>query len=70
MVGAGLVLCNVALKPRLLVFDKQFPALWTLGQDDELVIDNQGFWFHRRCEGLPEYQAFEPARSTKVQDCR
>jgi len=46
-----------ALKPRLLVFDKQFPALWTSGQDDELVIDNQGLWFHRSCEELPEYWA-------------
>jgi hypothetical protein len=45
-----------ALKPRLLVFDAiNFPDLWTCGQDDELVIDNQGFWFHRRCEELPEY---------------
>ena len=45
-----------ALKPRLLVFDAiNFPALWTCGQDDELVIDNQGFWFRRSCEGLPEY---------------
>jgi hypothetical protein len=45
-----------ALKPRLLVFDAiNFPALWTCGQDDELVIDNQGFWFPRSCEELPEY---------------
>jgi hypothetical protein len=45
-----------ALKPRLLVFDAiNFPALWTCGQDDELVIDNQGFWFRRSREGLPEY---------------
>jgi hypothetical protein len=37
-----------ALKPRLLVFDAiNFPALWTCGQDDELVIDNQGFWLRR-----------------------
>jgi hypothetical protein len=32
-----------------------FPALWTCGQDDELVIDNQGFWFRRSCEEMPEY---------------
>jgi hypothetical protein len=45
-----------ALKPRLLVFDAiNFPDLWTCGQDDELVIDNQGFWFRRSREGLPEY---------------
>jgi hypothetical protein len=33
--------------------------LWTCGQDDELVIDNQGFWFGRSCEELPEYRAIE-----------
>jgi hypothetical protein len=49
-----------ALKPRLLVFDAiNFPALWTCGQDDELVIDNQGFWFLCGCEELPEYRATE-----------
>jgi hypothetical protein len=36
-----------------------FPALWTCGQDDELVIDNQGLCFRRSCEGLPEYRAIE-----------
>jgi hypothetical protein len=41
LVGAGLFEIS-ALKPRLLVFDMQFPALWTCEQDDELVIDNQG----------------------------
>lgn len=52
-----------ALKPRLLVFDAiNFPALWTWGQDDELVIDNQGFWFHRNCEELPEYCADYPTK--------
>jgi hypothetical protein len=55
-----------ALKPRLLVFDAiNFPDLWTCGQDDELVIDNQGFWFRRSREGLPEYQAFEQSYTTK-----
>jgi len=45
-----------ALKPGLLVFDAiNFPDLWTCGQDDELVIDNQGFWFRRAREGLPAY---------------
>jgi hypothetical protein len=70
VVGAGLMFCNVALKPRLLVFDKQFPALWTWRQDDELVMDNQGFWFHRRCEGLPECWASKPASNIKGKDCR
>jgi hypothetical protein len=52
-----------ALKPRLLVFDAiNFPALWTWGEDDELVIDNQGFWFHRNCEELPEYCADHPTK--------
>jgi hypothetical protein len=56
MAGAGLLLGMWALKPRLLVFDAiNFPDLWTCGQDDELVIDNQGFWFRRSREGLPEY---------------
>jgi hypothetical protein len=41
-----------ALKPRLLIFDRQFPALWTCAQDDELVMDNQGLWFRRSCEEL------------------
>ena len=42
-----------ALKPRLLVFDAiNFPDLWTCGQDDELVIDNQASWVHRSCEGI------------------
>jgi len=32
-----------ALKPRLLVFNPcSFLALWTCGQDDELVIHKQG----------------------------
>jgi hypothetical protein len=46
-----------ALKPKALGFSNtiNFPALWTCGQDDELVIDNQGFWFRRSCEGPPEY---------------
>ena len=44
-----------ALKPRLLFDAINFPDLWTCGQDDELVIDNQGFWFRRSREGLPEY---------------
>jgi hypothetical protein len=45
---AGCCLGMSALKPRLLVFNAiNFPALWTCRQDDELVIDNQGFWFRR-----------------------
>jgi hypothetical protein len=52
MAGAGLLLGMWALKPRLLVFDAiNFPALWTCGQDDELVIDNQGFWFPAAAKG-------------------
>jgi len=54
-----------ALKPRLLVFDQQFPALWTCGQDDELVIHNQAFWFHCSCERLAEFRAFEWPSATK-----
>jgi hypothetical protein len=55
-----------APKPRRLVFDAiNFPALWTCGQDDELVIDNQGFWFLRSYEELPEYRAPERLHPTK-----
>ncbi|HMM92703.1 hypothetical protein [Bradyrhizobium sp.] len=35
------------------------------GQDDELVIDKQGLWFHRMCEELPEYRATERLHPTK-----
>jgi hypothetical protein len=54
-----------ALKPRLLVMQSIFPALWTCGQDDELEIDNQGFCSRRSCEELPEYRAMEPFHPTK-----
>jgi hypothetical protein len=57
MAGAGLLFRNVGPETKALGFSNaiNFPALWTCGQDDELVIDNQGFWFGRSCEGLPEY---------------
>jgi len=55
MAGAGLLFRNVGLKPRLLVMQSIFPDLWTCGQDDESVIDNQGFWLRRSCEPMPEY---------------
>jgi hypothetical protein len=57
MAGAGLLFRNVGPETKALGFSNaiNFPALWTCGQDDELVIDNQGFWFHRSCERLPEY---------------
>jgi hypothetical protein len=57
--GAGLLFRNVGPETKALGFSNaiNFPALWTCGQDDELVIDNQGFWFRRRCEELPEYRA-------------
>jgi hypothetical protein len=61
MVGAGLLFRNVGPETKALGFSNaiNFPALWTCGQDDELVIDNQGFWFGRSCEELPEYRATE-----------
>jgi hypothetical protein len=31
-----------------------------------LVIDNQGFWFRRRCEELPEYCAIELSAGRKA----
>ena len=61
MDGAGLLFRNVGPETKAFGFSNaiNFPALWTCGQDDELVIDNQGFWFHRSWEGLPEYRAIE-----------
>jgi len=52
MAGAGLLFRNVGPETKALGFSNaiDFPALWTCGQDDELVIDNQGFWFCRSCE--------------------
>jgi hypothetical protein len=49
MAGAGLLFRNVGPETKALGFSNaiNFPALWTCGQDDELVIDNQGFWFRR-----------------------
>jgi hypothetical protein len=64
MAGAGLLFRNVGPETKALGFSNaiNFPALWTCGQDDELVIDNQGFWFHRSCEELPEYRAASDER--------
>jgi hypothetical protein len=61
MAGAGLLFRNVGPETKALGFSNaiNFPALWTCGQDDELVIDNQGFWFLCGCEELPEYRATE-----------
>jgi hypothetical protein len=44
MAGAGLLFWNVGPETKALGFSNaiNFPALWTCGQDDELVIDNQG----------------------------
>jgi hypothetical protein len=57
----GLLFRNVGPETKALGFSNaiNFPALWTCGQDDDLVIDNQGFWFRRCCEELPEYRAIE-----------
>ena len=46
MAGAGLLFRNMGPETKALGFSNaiDFPALWTCGQDDELVIDNQGFW--------------------------
>src|SRR3954469_336250 len=53
MAGAGLLFRNVGPETKALGFSNaiNFPALWTSGQDDELVIDNQGFWFGRSSDG-------------------
>jgi len=68
MAGAGLLFRNVGPETKALGFSNaiNFPALWTCGQDDELVIDNQGFWFCRSCEDLPEYRATEPQTRRKT----
>jgi len=57
MAGAGLLFRNMGPETKALGFSNaiDFPALWTCGQDDELVIDNQGFWSLRSCEGVPQY---------------
>jgi hypothetical protein len=67
MAGAGLLFRNVGPETKALGFSNaiNFPALWTCGQDDELVIDNQGCWFGRSCEELPEYRATVALRPTK-----
>jgi len=67
MAGAGLLFRNVGPETKALGFSNaiNFPALWTCGQDDELVIDNQGFWFRRSCKELREYRATEALRPTK-----
>jgi len=67
MAGAGLLFRNVGPETKALGFANaiNFPALWTCGQDDELVIDNQGFWFRRSCKELREYRATEALRPTK-----
>jgi hypothetical protein len=61
MAGAGLLFRNVGPETKALGFSNaiNFPALWTCRQDDELGLDNQGFWFRRSCEELPEYRAIE-----------
>jgi hypothetical protein len=58
LVGAGLCF-EMGPETKALGFFEcnDFPALWTCGQDDELVIDNQAFWSRRSCEELPEYRA-------------
>ena len=68
MAGAGLLFRNVGPETKALGFSNaiNFPALWTCGQDDELVIDNQGFWFRRRCEEVPEYRAIELLNQRKT----
>jgi hypothetical protein len=72
MAGAGLLFRNVGPETKALGFANaiDFPALWTCRQDDELVIDNQGFWFHRRCEELPEYRAIERLDRRKAKMAR
>jgi hypothetical protein len=70
MAGAGLLFWNVGPETKALGFSNaiNFPALWTWRQDDELAIDNQGFWFRRGREELPEYRAIEMLNSTKGSD--
>jgi hypothetical protein len=61
MTGAGLLFRNVGPETKALGFSMQsISRLYgPEGQDDELVIDNQAFWFGRRREWLPEYRAIE-----------
>jgi hypothetical protein len=59
MEGCGLLFRNVGPETKALGFSMQSISLLygPEGQDDELVIDNQGFWLGRSCEGLPQDRA-------------
>jgi hypothetical protein len=61
MTGAGLLFRNVGPETKALGFSMQSISrlCGPERQDDELVIDNQALWLHRRCEELPEYRAIE-----------
>jgi hypothetical protein len=56
MDGCGLLFRNVGPETKALGFSMQSISrlCGPVRQDDQLAIDNQGFWFHRRCEELPE----------------
>jgi hypothetical protein len=71
--GAGLLFRNVGPETKALGFSNaiNFPALWTCRQDGELVIDNQGFWFRRRCErclNIERPSCFIPRKAKTARD--
>jgi hypothetical protein len=70
MDGNGLLFRNVGPETKALGFSMlSISRLYgPVGQDDQLVIDKQGFWFRRRCKELPEYRAIEQftRRKTKA----
>jgi hypothetical protein len=67
MGGAGLLFRNVGPETKALGFSNaiNFPALWTCGQDDELMIDNQELCFRRTaksCLNTERRSPFTPRR--------
>jgi hypothetical protein len=64
MEGCGLLFRNVGPETKALGFSMQSISrlCGPVRQDDQLAIDNQGFWFHRSCEELPEYRAASDER--------
>jgi hypothetical protein len=58
MDGSGLLFRNVGPETKALGFSMQsISRLYgPVGQDDELVIDNQGFWFRRSAKSCPNIE--------------
>jgi hypothetical protein len=72
MEGCGLLFRNVGPETKALGFSMQSISrlCGPVRQDDELVIDNQGFWRGRRCEELPENRANRTSAPDEGLSCR